>query len=167
MSHPFNCENLRHFAKIVKLQKTHTKQTIHVRIKIYKDNKLKILVLITANIEIRASYCYSNIILTNIRWFSTKWDWLIDSWRHNVLMWLSIIYLLITLKYQSKIILLLGLTSLSTHFRTVPTCNRWYDNHFIELSQWYILATGQSVFALNYPLYVGHNKGASTTNLKS
>ena len=25
----------------------------------------------------------------------------------------------------------LGLTSLSTHFRTVPACNKGYDNHFI------------------------------------
>ena len=73
--------------------------------------------------------------------------------------------------------------NISGHIRTVPACNRGYDNHFIVLSHWnitpqaqsydippghIILATGQPVFALNYPLYVERfDKGASTTNLKS
>ena len=58
---------------------------------------------------------------------------------------------------------------ISGHIKTAPACNRGYDNHFIELSHWnitpqaqsydippghIILATGQPVFALNYPLYV-------------
>ena len=60
---------------------------------------------------------------------------------------------------------------ISGHIRTVSVCNRGYDNHFIVLydwnitpqAQWYdiltghiILATGLSVFTLNYPLYVEH-----------
>ena len=55
--------------------------------------------------------------------------------------------------------------------KTVPACNRGYDNYFIVLYNWsitphaqsydirpghIILATGQPVFALNYPSYVDH-----------
>ena len=55
------------------------------------------------------------------------------------------------------------------HIRTVPACNRGYDNHFIVLSHWnitpqaqsydistghIILTTGQPVFSLNYTLYL-------------
>ena len=53
--------------------------------------------------------------------------------------------------------------------RTVPACNKGYDNHFIVLSHWditpqaqfndffpglIILATGQPLFALNHTLYM-------------
>ena len=31
-------------------------------------------------------------------------------------------------------IFVFGLMSISTYFRTVPICNRWYDKHFIVLS---------------------------------
>ena len=63
----------------------------------------------------------------------------------------------------------LGLTSLSGHIRTMPACNIGYAFHFIVLSHWnitpqalscdispghIILATGQNVFSLNYPLYI-------------
>ena len=61
------------------------------------------------------------------------------------------------------------LNTFQGYIGTIPDCNRWYNNQLIVLSHWnitppaqsygippghVILATGQPVFAFNYPLYV-------------
>ena len=75
------------------------------------------------------------------------------------------------LNYLATALLCIGFNfqHMPSHSRTVPACNRGFDNHNIVMYHWnitpqahsydispghIILATGQPVFLLHYPLYV-------------